>query len=235
MFNHTNSGNIDEIQTHIDLVLSHSRTLATLGLYKMFQDKMIRFGDGEKLVQSYKHLLVWCRQAGFNNYSTGLLEQQYQVATLSAKLRCSVVWNRFVNNKGGSDSNLPVDLDVEHENKYFKERLTTYRGDYSQKSLDKISKANNITRMVIRNVAKSTNYYRTNAHSNPPAHNDILKLVDHLHQENLWKEQPGRYFLQVHLPGNALTGNLASTQYWSERNVSYWNSKHYYRYAQGKK
>lgn len=99
----------------IDLVLTHTKVLLTIGLYRLFHNKMIRYGDGGQVVRSYKHLMVWCKLAGLNNYSTGLLDLQYQVHALPTHLRSSVIWNRYVNHRGKPDTNLPVDLDLEHE------------------------------------------------------------------------------------------------------------------------
>ena len=50
-----------------------------------------------------------------------MLYYQAQVnCLLSPRLAHSLNWNRFVNTKGLSDTNYPMDLYVEHDNKTFK-------------------------------------------------------------------------------------------------------------------
>ena len=71
------------------------------------------------------------------NYALGLLELQFQLAVLPEHMTVSLIQNRFVNFAGKVDSNHPVDLVVEHENKFFKQNIKTYRGDLLRVPLTK--------------------------------------------------------------------------------------------------
>ena len=68
----------------------------------------------------------------FSTYFTRyqIVQTEYAFATLEffARISCmltprlaySLTWNRFVNHSGKVDANHPMDLDLEHDNKYFK-------------------------------------------------------------------------------------------------------------------
>lgn len=49
----------------------------------------------------------------------------------------SHIWNRFVNHQGAIDTNHSMDLDIEHDNKSFKNDCHFYRGEITDKSIDR--------------------------------------------------------------------------------------------------
>ena len=190
---------------------------------------MIKYGDGEKTVQSYKHLMLWCKNLGLGHYSKGLLETQYQAVELPAPQRTSLIWNRYVNNWGRADSRVPKDLDLEHKNFTLKQELKSYRGDYTQKSLDKISKAGNIRREICDNFAKATGHYVSKSVKEMSTA-DIKILVNALRSESLYENIPGRTYRFVHVPRNLLQCDKAAVMQWADIETKYRQTKHYYRY-----
>lgn len=94
-----------------DLVKEHTEVLLTLGLMKKVHDTTIQVADGDMLMVLYKYMLIWFRANNMNNYSTGLLELQFQLRVLPAYLAHSITWNRFVNTKGKLDTNKPMGKD----------------------------------------------------------------------------------------------------------------------------
>ena len=64
---------------------------------------------------------------GQKNYGCGLLETIMCTQLLPEKLAERMVWNRFANNRGKADSNLSLDLHLEHENRALKSELSAYR------------------------------------------------------------------------------------------------------------
>lgn len=91
-----------------DLVSEHTSILLTLGLMKMTHDRAIQLGNGGLLMTLYKWMMLWFDRNDMSNYSTGLLELQYQLKVLPDYLTHAIVWNRFVNTKGKADSNIPM-------------------------------------------------------------------------------------------------------------------------------
>ena len=94
-------------------------------------------------------MFIICKAVRNNNYALGLSETLVQLKVLPQKLAHSLKWNRFANTAGKFNSNIPIDLLMEHENKYFKQQLATYRGEYTQATVDRISKSQTIVNNVI--------------------------------------------------------------------------------------
>ena len=53
----------------------------------------------------------------------------------------SITWNRFVNTKGHKNSNYPMDLSVEHDNKNFKTDIHSYQGEITEKCITTLSRS----------------------------------------------------------------------------------------------
>lgn len=70
---------------------------------------------------------IMTKAHGQVNYGCGLLETIIQTLALPQDLAESLLWNRFANNRGAQDSNIPLDLHLEHENRGLKDDLTAYR------------------------------------------------------------------------------------------------------------
>ena len=218
-----------------DYVFEHTKILLTIGLFKQYVDKMIKYGDGVKLIEGYKHLLVWCKVLGLHNYSNGLLELQYQIRAVPEHLQLKILYGRFVNTKGKADTNYAVDLAVEHENKYFKEVLSSYRGEYTQDSIDKVSKAGNVTKVMLDTLKTATSCHskKSGTHTSRPQ-TDMSELISKLKSANLTKAIDHRKFQKVLLHPRILVDNRESCEKWAEKKIKVFNTKHYYRYANSK-
>ena len=78
-------------------------------------------GDGGRVMQCWKLYMPHFIAAGHTKYALDALKLQMQVnATLSPNLAHQVMWNRFVNTRGGLGRNIPGDLHNEHVNKLLK-------------------------------------------------------------------------------------------------------------------
>ena len=92
-----------------------------------------------------------CLAVGNTNYSNGLAETSMQVQLLHEKLYDYLLWNRFCNLRGRLNSNISIYLYLEHENKYFKEQLKTYRGIYKQAPIDRNTKSESAVNIILTN------------------------------------------------------------------------------------
>ena len=81
-------------------------------------------GDGERILHQCKYLMLLFKSDAphSNKYA---LESLYQLmlvkGVLSKRDYHRFLWNRSVNNKGGLEMNIPLDLAVEHRKMYSKE------------------------------------------------------------------------------------------------------------------
>ena len=80
-----------------------------------------KLGDGGRLFRSHKLMLLLFRQDGRTKYAYQVFLQIAQVkCLLSPRMAFQLTWNRFANNRGQKDSNVELECELEHRNKYFK-------------------------------------------------------------------------------------------------------------------
>lgn len=138
-------------------------------------------------------MFIICKAVRNNNYALGLSETLVQLKVLPQKLAHSLKWNRFANTAGKFNSNIPIDLLMEHENKYFKQQLATYRGEYTQATVDRISKSQTIVNNVISEFDTTVDVRkRVGRGTKNVSDEDIERLVKVYRKANLLKRCPGR-------------------------------------------
>lgn len=134
-----------------------------------------------------------CKAKGNNNYACGLMETILQTIILPQRLSESLIWNRFANTRGQSDSNIPLDLLIEHENRIFKQDLHCYRGELSQAHLDRLSLSLTARKKIILNVDHELQYYISKGDGSPNLNvEDILLLVEKYKSVDLFTCKNGR-------------------------------------------
>lgn len=60
------------------------------------------------------------------------------------------------NHQGKIDTNFPMDLDVEHDNKAFKNEIHSFKGDITDKSIARVSHSTESTNAILEAYDKST-------------------------------------------------------------------------------
>lgn len=84
-------------------------------------------GDGTRIIRCWKFLLIQFWQE--SSQSKYALEALYLLSQINAlRTPCEaheLKWIRSVNNHGAAGCNVPLDLDLEHDNNYIKESLET--------------------------------------------------------------------------------------------------------------
>lgn len=125
----------------------------------------------------FRYMFIICKATGHSNYSCGLLETIAQSMLLPNHLRDALVHHRFANRRGQADSNIPLDLLMEQQNRSLKEDLHTYRGEYSQSHLDNISLGSNLSNETVLNIDKQHSYFISKGKGTPDLSLDDIKLL----------------------------------------------------------
>ena len=216
-----------------DHVYNYSRLSLTLSALKFALDNGIKFGNGPQVILCYKYMYLYCKEAGFHKYALGLLESVAQVnALLSPRVAHDVLWNRFVNTKGKPGGNIPIDLFLEHCNRPLKLDVSTYRGELTNKTLQRLSKCTNFTEAIVRQFDTETNVHKSSGkHTVVDNSKDVLALIKVLHEKKVFQEVFGRshrQFPQIAAdPLNAL--NFRDLQKWLKKCVSSFKGRHCYK------
>ena len=91
----------------------------------------------------------------------------------------SLTWNRTVNHKGQKDTNHPMDLDLEHDNKSFKFDAHTFKGEITDKTITRISRSTEPTDEILLNYDSNTSVRRPSGrHTRQSPKDDILAIVE---------------------------------------------------------
>ena len=163
-----------------DHVYNYTRLLLILLLLLHNHDNAIRLGDGARVLRLYKFFYLYFKVSHCPKYAYGTLELLAQVNhLLSPRMAHCLTWNRFVNHKGKLDTNLPMDLEVEHDNKYFKDDICAYRGEITEKSISRVSNSTQITESIVKTFDKITHIKcPSGVHTDTSIRDDVMHLVD---------------------------------------------------------
>ena len=216
-----------------DHVYNYTRLLLILLLLLHNHDNAIRLGDGARLIRLYKFFYLYFKVSHCPKYAYGTLELLAQVNhLLSPRMAHCLTWNRFVNHKGKLDTNLPMDLEVEHDNKYFKDDICAYRGEITEKSVSRVSKSMQITESIIKNFDKITHIKcPSGVHTDASIEDDVMHLVDQFKGLKLYTKIPGRYHTAFPKIKNNILEDLDMTKLkaWISKSLASFGQKHYYK------
>lgn len=201
---------------------------------RLNMEDAIKRGDGERLMLCYRFMYLYCKESGCcPKYAYGLLETVAQAhCLLSERNAHSLIWNRFVNNKGREDTNMPVDLDVEHLNRPLKTDVHTYRGTLTDRTMQRISRGVEESERITKNFDKQTKVkHGKGAHTTPKFANDIAVLLSLLHEKKVYDHQPGRQHQHIGcISASPLaTMDVKSLHVWMRKSLSEFGRKHYYQ------
>ncbi|XP_077869167.1 uncharacterized protein LOC144360285, partial [Saccoglossus kowalevskii] len=145
------------VQVNNDYVYNYTHSALVLCMFRRNHCDAIHMGDGERVLRLYKYFYLFYKVSNCPKYAYAALELLAQtMCLLTPRLAHRLTWNRFVNLQGKTDSNHPMDLDVEHENKVFKNDITSYRGEITQKTISRVSLSVKATECVVTRYDKDT-------------------------------------------------------------------------------
>ena len=175
-----------------DYLQNYSRNaLALVYLTKNFIDAR-RHADGDRIICLHKYLLLHFKADNRKKYSYQTLHLLAQVKVLlPPALQHELIWKRSVNNKGFPDTNIELDRELEHRNKYVKEDLRQYL--VTEKSIDRCGKPYDSIKNILNNFDNEVAVTKQSGeHSKLDCPKDILELVDHFDNSSTFSCIPGR-------------------------------------------
>ena len=125
-----------------------------------------------------------------------------------------------------------MDLEVEHDNKYFKDDICAYRGEITEKSVSRVSKSMQITESIIKNFDKITHIKcPSGVHTDASIEDDVMHLVDQFKGLKLYTKIPGRYHTAFPKIKNNILEDLDMTKLkaWISKSLASFGQKHYYK------
>lgn len=228
-------GHVDNTQesSKQDHVYNYTRQVLVLLLLRMNHNNAISLGDGDRVIHLYKFFYLFYKISKCPKYAFATLELLAQINYfLSPRLSYSLTWNRFVNHKGLLDSNHPMDLDVEHDNKSFKTDIHSFRGEITDKSIARVSQSIEATNTILSSYDSSTSVRRPSGrHPKQTNEEDVKIIVEDLQQAEVYTYSPGRCHRAFpNIKSNLLDElDMGKFRLWIKQSMNKFSKKHYYK------
>ncbi len=187
-------------------------------------------GDGERIVRCIKFFLLYFFEdgTGSSKYCLEALHLMFQIhATLTPRDAQRTIWNRTVNNRGGLGNNVPLDLDLEHDNHLLKDMLRGLGSNSSSTTVTRISKAFFVLKDLCKRLDQELDIQTVSGeHTRKDINKDLYQIVQVLKEELVFSDvQLSRGMRSFpNFPRNYLQGlNTVSLYKWinsHKKNVS---------------
>lgn len=124
-----------------------------------------------------------------------------------------------------------MDLDLEHDNKCFKNDICSYRGEITDKSIDRFSRSVKSTDEIILNYDKNTAVRKPSGrHTQKSPKDDGMVIVEQLREANVYDFIPGRCrngspVMEYYILDKIDMGNF---KIWVNKSLKTFSQKHYY-------
>ena len=184
-------GDVSETDDH---VYNYTRVLCHYGaLVLEFRDACAE-GDGERVHRCWRLLLPHFKASGRSKYSLEALRLQLQVKVLlSPQLAHQVLWDRFVNTRGGLGNNIQMDLYNEHIVRLVKKIIRCMGANLTEKALQRAARSVSTLQAVSEQYDKESAVPTiTTAHSTLSIAADISKVTRAVLSNDLLQIIPGR-------------------------------------------
>lgn len=193
---HKKSSSSEEANRDVDsdYLLNYSKNaLALCYIIKDFTDAH-KHGDGMRILRLYKFLLIYFKIDGRTKYSFQSLHLLAQVNyLLPPPLAHELTWNRFVNTKGGVNTNVELDRHLEHLNKYAKADLAQYQGKITEKSVARCSRSYYKMQKILEKIDAQISVKRPSGrHSSVDWSDDVKQLANQYKQADIFGYHVGR-------------------------------------------
>jgi len=125
-----------------------------------------------------------------------------------------------------------MDLDLEHDNKYFKTDIHSFRGE-----ITRVSRSVEGSQAVLSSFDKSSSMVKPSGrHTRLSTKDDVLTLVEHLVQAQVFSYVPDRQHSAFPKMRHNLLDSLdmQKLKSWISKSLNKFNAKHYYRVQQNR-
>ncbi len=177
-------------------------------------------GDGERAYRCWRLFLPHFLVSNRRKYALEALCLQMQVkAVLSPHLAHHVMWDRFMNTRGGIGRNIPCDLHNEHVNKLLKHVIANMGANLTEEALRRAARSVSTLQSFCRQFDKCSGVpFGTHSHSTRSDVQDVGKVVQTVLNRKLLDVIRGRKHTSFPMiPANPLkTWDIDNTKQWIE-------------------
>ena len=154
-----------------------------------------REGDGLRTIRCWKFLMLYYKADNRVKYAVEAFHLLAQVnALLPPHMAHQLIWNRTCNIRGGEGKNIPLDLQVEHLNRIFKDDLNKFHRSINERSVARSSQAIGTMKGVLEKFDRQAGVKQPSGrHVEPSDRLDFSIILKALMLEKVFDKQPGRF------------------------------------------
>ena len=178
-----------------DSVYNYSCNALSMCLLAIDFDDARKKGDGARIIRLLKFMMLHFKATNKYKYANHTFRQVAQVkCLLTPHMAYEVTWNRLINLKGKSDTNVEHDRKVEYDNRTYKDNVRGFHGKVTDKSVQRVSRSAQKIEVMLKQINSQTDLKtRSGKHDAPDQASETLILVDRFHTEGIFKFQLGRH------------------------------------------
>ena len=182
-----------------DDMMNYQCSLLEFGMIQLnFHDAILE-GDGERVLQSWKFMLLYLKKDGAasRKYAVqGLYLLLQTHALLPERDAHRLIWNRFHKARRGQGGNIPLDLALEHNNLLIKTIMRKLGSNATnKKAMDRLDKALHANKALLDNYDVFCGVIkRSGKHFAKSAEKDLHKIIAELVSQNAMAYTPGRSY-----------------------------------------
>lgn len=217
---------VNDPSTGNDFIYNYHDARLQLGLLFMDIADAIREGDGYRLINCYKFVLLFAYKYRHTKYAYVLLLFFAQnCALFSEEESFHLIANRFVNAKGKLGGNIPLDLHMEHLNLLLKRLAKGMGGNITTASLQRAARSvvalNNVMEGVYEDCHKNR---RSGHHGSKNPEEAVTITVNDLLQGRVFHKVPGRpgYHSFPDFKSNILDIDYRNFFQWAKDCLKHW-------------
>jgi hypothetical protein len=214
-----------------DQVYNYTRKAMSLLLLREEHNNALHLNDGDRIMRVNKILMLLYKEAKCPKYAFGMLEiSTQQEVFLPPRLAHQIRWNRTVNYQGSHDTNFPLDLDMEHDNRLFKEEIKIYRGNFTEKAIKRVSRSARLNEDILSNLDTACHVHKPKGtHKKLDTKKDVLDLVLELKRKNLFANISNRSHRGLgEIPDLFASLTADKLTEWVSQTLKNLDRKHYY-------
>lgn len=210
----------------LDYVSAYAKEVFSLGILLLEFNDSVHEGDGERLANVWKFLLLIFRAKRKTKYALEafLLLAQANIV-LPPRLREQLLYSHFVNTKGVPGGNIPIDLHVEHVNSVVKSAIYNQVSNLSPTAITRTSRCTGILCNVSEQFDKVTGIRKgRDTHSAAKLEADIHRIAKELHKTSkVFNYNPKRRHARI----NAVSGSIMNVVKADKVKFTDWMKQHF--------
>ena len=154
----------DETKDTEDYMFNYHQSKLMFGLIlKSFEDA-VKEGDGHRLFEIYKLLLLIYKSKGHTKYAYATLLYLVKICALLSHFEADrLKRNRFYNNHGGQGKNISLDLKKEHQNRLLKKMWRALGPNLNERNAARLAQTLDSVEVILDGIDKDCKLSERNA------------------------------------------------------------------------